>query len=827
MSVMLSSSALLSRLFVSVLIHAAAMSFIMTSQAAGVGFTPLSAHDALEPSVARRLNHPNSHHRFLSTGLLSPKIGIHAGSRSETGAEGTYADKLSTFKHQPPLVQYAQSSSYGSYSKNVRDNGQQQVGTTQTRTSGMMPASSIFTARSLLGGQSFERPKEEDQTRQTHIRNPNSSYFVVKRVSLLNKTLSFPQTGKYKPSKDGSLTSDPSNVNEVPSFRPLLFPPPTNEVRSAPPSPTRVLYKGYKDTNELPVGESPGFFNPRTPLPRNPLEVRRNPGQEKTVSGPSFSKTLDPMSNRWMQGHKKIILYPSKDSTLKDGEGGWVSMPKQSPFSTPWYGRFNPNLEPPNRMDQSNRQGSTEHDATFYVPAQSPSKTSLVQNVVPRLHPNTQANYAKNTAPQVNSTESTQDYKPGPKRLQRIRGFANPLRQPAKEPSSPTRRTSQMFSLPAIKTRPFLLQKYSFGSGAPSSMTPSKPEQVDGSSLSPGELNVTNLTTDPTSRSTPIESRNWPSKSDLSLDRNPNQVRRRLYKGKFGLQGFGTRPLEGDKALVKSPDVTAPYRSGLKLKSLDFWQPDVIKIIGRYNQTSPSKERQSDDYFKSPPEVKGSVATNEGKDGRTHRKLGIPFSQIASSAHLRSEEHLRAAATPPSGADGGKKPLRSFTSSTARGRPVRLKTNKKTNGSIFINASRNAPIYRLPKTPARAKAVTYNDIPGSASFSSVRATGVIVPSPNNTRFINQTEHQEAKAENKTEDSQAVADTKLDDEVNDIKMPELFLRSGGSKGFNVSEVLSAVERHQDARENLLELDYLQTSTGNIFFKSLKPPSPGKQ
>ncbi|RVE60500.1 hypothetical protein OJAV_G00181650 [Oryzias javanicus] len=755
MSVMLSSSSLLSRLFVSVLIHAAAMSFIMTSQAAGAdGFTPLSAHDALERSAARRLNHPKSFHHFLSTGLLSPKNGIQAGSRSETGAEGPHADKLSTFKHQPPLVQYAQSSSYGSYSQNVRDNGQQQVGTTQTRTSGMMPASSIFTGRSLLGGQSFERPKEEGQTRRTHTRNPHSSYFVVKRVSLLNKTLSFPQTRKYKPSKDGGLTSDPSNVNEALSFQPLLFPPPTNEIRSAPPSPTRVRYKGYKDTNDLPMGEAAAFFNPRTPLPTNPLEVRRHPSKEKTFSGPSFFKTVDPMSSRRMQGHKKIILYPSKASTLKDGEGGWNKLEK----------------------------------------------------------------------PRGEFTE----YKPGPKR---IRGFANPLRQPAKEPSSPKRRTSQVFSLPAIKTRPFLMQKYSFGSGSPSPTTPSKPEQVDGSSFTPGGLNVSNLTTDPTSGPISTESSNWTPKSDISLDRNPNQAKLRLYKGKFGLEGFGTQPLEGDKALVKSPDVTAPHGSGLKLKSLDFWQPDVIKIIGRYNQTSPSRERQNGNHFKSPSEMKGSVATDDGKDERTLRKLKIPFSQIASSAHLRSEERLRAAATSPAGADSGKKPvekpLRTRTSSTARGRLVRLRPNNKTNGSIFVNVSRNAPIYRLPKTLGKVRAVTYNDIPGSASFSSVRATGVIVPSPNNTRFSNQTEHGEAKAENKTEDSQVVAETKLDDEVNSIQMPEMFLRSDGSKGFNVSEVLSAVERHQDARENLLELDYLQTSTGNIFFKSLKPPSLGKQ
>lgn len=829
---------------VQTLIFLSCCSFFLYVVSPAASSTQLLSHDEVEHSVARHLNRPNGLYRFLPTGLPSPKNGIQAGSRSETGAEGTHADKLLTFKHQPHLVQYAQSSGYGPYSKNVRDKGQQEVRTTQTRTSGMRSASSGFTSRSLLGGQSFERAKEEDQMlppAKTHTRNPNSSYFVVKRVSLLNKTLSFPQTGKYKPSKDGGLKSDTSNVNEGPSFHPLLSPPPTHEARRALPLPTRMQYKGYKDTNELPMGEAPGFLNPGAPLPRNPLEIRQRPSPEKPSSVPNFSKTLDPMGSRRIKGHKKIILYPSKDSRLKEGEGGQINAPNQRSFAAPWYGRLNPNLEHPDRMDLSNRQSSTEHYTPFNVPAQSPSQTSWAQNFVPLRHIGTQTNHP--TAPRLNSTESTQDYKPGPKRFPRIQGFGNPLRQPGKEPAGPTRRNSQMFSLPAFKTKPLLLQKYSFG---PPPITPSKPEQVAGSSLSPGELSVTNLT----SGSIAASFKNWPSKSKASLDRNPNQVR--LYKGKFGLEGFGTRPLEGDKALLKSPEMIAPYRSGLeglKLRSLDFWQPNIIKIIGRYNQTSSSSKKNQNnkvrgDDFTWSHETEGSNGslnhTNDGKDirpakafNRTHKRLGIPFSQIASSAHLRSEERLK---TP--GADDGNRPLRTFTSSTARGRPVRTRHNKKINGSTFIKIHKNSPIYRLPKPPQKVKAVTYTDIPGSASFSSIRATGVTVPSLNNTQLSNATEQTvltgesrdgrlEAKAENKTKDLQVVAETNFDDEADDLKMPELFLRSDGNKVFNVSEVLSAVERHQNARENLLELDYLRTSTGNIFFKSLKQPSLGKQ
>ncbi|KAI4808810.1 hypothetical protein KUCAC02_000854, partial [Chaenocephalus aceratus] len=65
----------------------------------------------------------------------------------------------------------------------------------------------------------------------------------------------------------------------------------------------------------------------------------------------------------------------------------------------------------------------------------------------------------------------------------------------------------------------------------------------------------------------------------------------------------------------------------------------------------------------------------------------------------------------------GMGPLYSSTSSTVRG--TRVKGNKPNR---FTNESGKAVIVRLPKTPARAVAVTYADVLGSASFSGVKAT---------------------------------------------------------------------------------------------------------
>ncbi|KAK5875829.1 hypothetical protein CesoFtcFv8_026869 [Champsocephalus esox] len=154
-------------------------------------------------------------------------------------------------------------------------------------------------------------------------------------------------------------------------------------------------------------------------------------------------------------------------------------------------------------------------------------------------------------------------------------------------------------------------------------------------------------------------------------------------------------------------------------------------------------------------------------------------------------------------------PLYSSTSSTVRG--TRVKGNKPNR---FTNESGKAVIVRLPKTPARAVAVTYADVLGSASFSGVKATTQTpsIPAdkehfPNATATTEQkegvgnwsfnSEDAEFRRENTSRGSE-------DHEVEDVKeqhlgedvdggmtTSDLFLddEGSGSVGFNMSDVFS--------------------------------------
>lgn len=62
----------------------------------------------------------------------------------------------------------------------------------------------------------------------------------------------------------------------------------------------------------------------------------------------------------------------------------------------------------------------------------------------------------------------------------------------------------------------------------------------------------------------------------------------------------------------------------------------------------------------------------------------------------------------------------------------------------------------------------------------------------------------------------------EDVDSDINTSDLFLdnEGSGSGGFNVSDIFSSRAPTQSLSGDLLELDYLRISAGNISFKSLK-------
>ncbi|XP_038587738.1 uncharacterized protein LOC119912569 [Micropterus salmoides] len=237
-------------------------------------------------------------------------------------------------------------------------------------------------------------------------------------------------------------------------------------------------------------------------------------------------------------------------------------------------------------------------------------------------------------------------------------------------------------------------------------------------------------------------------------------------------------------------------------------------------------------------------------------------SHIISSSYLRSAGDLKVESSPksePKMLDKTKPVaktaslLNRSTSSMVRGTRVkgkRINGNKLNDYTSLINETTNVAIVRLPTRPASVKAVTYKlatfaDILGSASFSGVRATTLTPVAPADKDYVPNTtattkqregaEHKrdktrigpEARAEDEEDHSSSVEENKLgvksEDVDSDTNTSDLFLdhEGSGSGGFNMFDVLSAdTTESQGLSEDLLELDYLRISTGNISFKSMK-------
>ncbi|XP_044040728.1 uncharacterized protein LOC122870533 [Siniperca chuatsi] len=242
----------------------------------------------------------------------------------------------------------------------------------------------------------------------------------------------------------------------------------------------------------------------------------------------------------------------------------------------------------------------------------------------------------------------------------------------------------------------------------------------------------------------------------------------------------------------------------------------------------------------------------------------ISSAYVLSSAYVSSRGDLKVESSPKSDTKMANniKPVamkaslfNRATSSTVRGKRVKGKqTNgKKLNESTSLT---NAAIVRLSKRPARVKAVTYADILGSASFSGVTATvtpadkdyfpNAAATTKHKERVANWTLNSEdavhsrdntsrgpeAHAEDDKEDFSSVEENNLgvrsEDVYSDMKTSDLFLDNDGSGngGFNISVFSADTTKSQGLSEDLLELDYLQISTGNISFKSMKQSNTEK-
>ncbi|XP_073331355.1 uncharacterized protein [Pagrus major] len=252
----------------------------------------------------------------------------------------------------------------------------------------------------------------------------------------------------------------------------------------------------------------------------------------------------------------------------------------------------------------------------------------------------------------------------------------------------------------------------------------------------------------------------------------------------------------------------------------------------------------------------GNATTQTHWKYREQNPATASASHRISSAYPRSAGGIQSEPRPPNKTKPfamKPSPLNSSTSSTVRGKRVRGKYTsvKELNGSTSLtNGAGNVPIVRLLKRPARVKAVMYTDILGSASFSGVRGiTQTPITPADKDNFPNTSTRMKEKEapgdwtlnsedavlsrENKSRGPEDEVDfssvemnksgVRNEGDDSDMKTSDLFLdnEGSGSGGFDMSDVFSAdPTKTQGVGEDLLELDYLRISTGNISFKSTK-------
>ncbi|KAM7377276.1 hypothetical protein PAMA_013870 [Pampus argenteus] len=522
---------------------------------------------------------------------------------------------------------------------------------------------------------------------------------------------------------------------------------------------------------------------------------------------------------------------------------------------------------------------------TTQTPAHVPS---TAESFVPVPPEDFQGKYATVASSLVSTTTraSVNGYKPGQsmKRIYGFRGFKKESREifsrSATDGKAPSRRYSsdkgKGYTFKIVNKYPSLSQKYSFSQRRSSSMTttptPAKtettPTEVSGpgnTSPSPGRLGGLQTTT----VSTPTLV-------------NPDHRQPRGNKTVYGLKGFGTRPLstttsnqvEGAKTSVNESDNSAVLPSFRGFKHSQTLQPKSNRIHRWHNQTvesdatatqggnelsgldlkpfltsgtTESTPRFTPDKYKKNHKIYSLTGFEsvQNRIGKARNKTHWNHQAEQSPTPRFSSAYLRSAGDPMKPAMKASL-FNSSTRSTVRGKRVKGKhgNNKKLDESTATtNNTRDASIVRLPKRPAKVKAVIYSDILGSASFSGVGATTQTPITaadkdflPNTTaatkqkggtssndrplavdKSMGEKDHGNS-AEDEVEDISVIEETKFSD--GEVKASNSFLDIEGSSDEDQCDDLFVPTVTDRLSKEMLEFLYLRSSTGNVSFTSIK-------
>lgn len=799
------------------------------------------------------------------------------------------------------------------------------------------------------GASSHRKPQSRLNSHPLIIRKSSGSPF--------RQSSGFTQVWDHRDAQK-SYSQAPTNASPELATHKTGWPLKAGEYWSGSLPALRGHYSGHKETNELSAVRVPsasggiqsskflGFASQtvsRAPSISRGLDasvIKRNPGPEKLTS--SIHPDLSSVAGGEAPRHKKVQSYLFKDSqaslnmgddTVAGGRqrtGGLTTMPLKQLYSrhaSHFIHRKAPVREDdvhPLHFNTSVVQSSTTHQliSTVHPPPVQHSLHPAAGNkesFAAVSHAASQDDYERSAGGSVHGYELGRPTKS----IYGIRGFENPPWPTRKEqlPASSSRRThSQPYSFNKGKdykfkishVHPSLSPKYSFGQRGGSSLTPksAKLERAPTDYSPPAPSSSPSGSSDLIQTTTVSAPKLFTSgfkdihpllpESDPGTGRKPDQREVRAFKTIYRLRGFGTRPLEGAKTLVRKPDT-----HGSELRSPQIWQPKSSRWSDQTGETGPEsistpthmQNEQSSAGAESPQKPAGSSESAEGsaftpekdkKKRKIYTFLGFqsvrdrigkapkethwnyterdptvasPPARRASSAQFRSAGGLGVQSSSASGprSTNTSKPveakaslLGASTSSTVRGRRVKgkhINSRKPDRSTPLSGGAVNAAIVRQ----ARVKAVTYADVLGSASFSSVRAAASTPTTPadegyfpNTTAVSEQTGgggHWTSKPDDGGQsrgNTSTSPGAKAEDEVEGFNGAEgrnrenntevkgdfdAFLdnEGSGSGAFDPSDVFSNVTTVQPSpkvSEDLLELDYLRLSTENISFKSVK-------
>ncbi|XP_049424029.1 uncharacterized protein LOC125883634 isoform X1 [Epinephelus fuscoguttatus] len=851
---MLGNSALYRLLFVFVLVCAAVMSLIMCSDAARASPITTQVDNRVTHKVLRRLYAPHNQQHSLFTSMSSTKTGLRTETATETETGGNYGAVSSIIDHQSNPAQLTGAS----YSQNSTDNKQARVGTSSLQ-GGARPASSYHP----FPGNSY---------------NPYPA--IIRKSSHTEAASPFhhsssPSQVWYAKDAQKSYIKEKPPTNGSPLFSALA-----GRNWSTPLPTSRGHYGGYKETNELAVvgARSPssgiqsskflGFTSqtaPHAPSISHSLDasvIKSIQSPEKVTSSiTDFSQRLHPWSSGETPRHRKVQSYLFKDSDAQV-YGSFPSNVKQSQRKDPTeeVQHLSSYANQPYHHANMAQYGAQTDSFTKYQQVSAPIKGNTMPSFAPIPQEDTPSRETSVASSVTNTAtrRTMHPYKPAQtvKRIYGFRGFDKPTWRAVKEPPLP-RSNSQRYSFDKGKDHkitslyPSWSPRYSFGQRE-ASTTLLKPSH--------GILDITQTKTSQRFTSGFKEARPVLPESDDSMDQKPDRRQYRVSKRIYGLKGFDTRPLEGAKTPVTEPDKSSRVQQGFKLRSPQIWQPQQSSRVSTLSQTEDLKPllkpaegtRFTPEKYKQRRKIYTFQGFEPIHDRIAHGQNPATASPRVSSSYLRSAGKLNTELEDkPKPVAVKMSPFNGSTSSTVRGRRVHGNGKKLTHTTPPASDGGNAAIVRLPKRPARIIALTYADILGSASFSVVVAQTPVTPAgkdyhQNGTttrqdeeeeRWILNSEDAVVSGGNTSRGLEAEDEAEVDlsaaeenksavrsKEV-DMKTSDLFLdeEGSGSGGFNVSDFFSAdTKKSQRLSEDLLELDNLRQSTGNVSFNAVTVP-----